>query len=157
MERRKIKIYIDTSVVGGYYDEEFESETRLFFEEVKQGRFQIIYSSVTDDELLGAPQRVRDLIKELPVKYVTRVELTEEAVALADTYLLEKVVGQTSREDCFHIAIATLHQVDILLSWNFKHIVNYTRIRGYNGVNMKLGYPTIDIRSPNEIVYNEED
>jgi hypothetical protein len=157
MERRKIKIYIDTSVVGGYYDAEFEIETKLFFEEIKQGRFQIIYSSVTDDELLGAPQRVRDLIKELPSKYVTRVELTEEAVALADTYLLEKVVGQTSREDCFHIAIATLYQVDILLSWNFKHIVNYTRIRGYNGVNMKLGYPTIDIRSPKEIVYNEED
>jgi len=157
MERRKIKIYIDTSVVGGYYDIEFELETKLFFEEIKQGRFQIYYSSVTDDELLGAPSRVRDIIKDLPSKYVTRVELTEEAVALADTYLLEKVVGQTSREDCFHIALATLNQVDILLSWNFKHIVNYTRIRGYNGVNMKLGYPTIDIRSPKEIVYNEED
>jgi len=157
MERRKIKIYIDTSVFGGYYDEEFELETRLFFKEIKQGKFQIIYSSVTDDELLGAPQRVRDLIKGLPTKHVTRVELTEEAVALADAYLVEKVVGKTSREDCFHIAIATLSQVDILLSWNFKHIVNYTRIRGYNGVNMKYGYPTIDIRSPKEIIYNEED
>ena len=88
MERRKIKIYIDTSVVGGYFDEEFKLETRLFFEEVKQGQFQIIYSSVTDDELLGAPQKVRDLIKELPAKYVTRVELTEESVALADAYLV---------------------------------------------------------------------
>ena len=157
MERRKLKIYIDTSVVGGYYDKEFKLETRLFFKEVKQGRFQIIYSSVTDDELLEAPKKVRELINELPEKYVTRVELTEEAFVLADTYLLEKVVGKTSREDCFHIALATLHQVDILLSWNFKHNVNYNRIRGYNGVNMKLGYPTIDIRSPKEIIYNEED
>ncbi len=157
MERRKLKIYIDTSVIGGYYDEEFELETRLFFEEVKQGRFQIIYSSVTDDELLGAPQKVRDLIKEFEASNVIKVELNEEAVALADAYILEKVVGKTSREDCFHIAIATLQQVDILLSWNFKHIVNYNRIRGYNGVNMKLGYPTIDIRSPKEIIYYEED
>jgi hypothetical protein len=157
MERRKLKIYIDTSVIGGYYDEEFETETRLFFEEVKQGKFQIIYSSVTEDELLGAPQKVRNVINEILNNNVTKVELTEEAVALADAYIIENVVGKTSREDCFHIAIATLQQVDILLSWNFKHIVNYNRIRGYYGVNMKLGYPTIDIRSPKEIIYNEED
>jgi len=157
MKRRKIKIYIDTSVIGGYYDEEFELETKLFFKEVKQGKFQVIYSSVTDDELLEAPKRVRDLIKNLPKEYVTKIKLTKEAFTLAETYLAEKVVGKTSYEDCLHIALATIHQVDILLSWNFKHIVNYTRIRGYNGVNMKLGYPTIDIRSPKEIIYNEED
>ena len=65
------------------------------------------------------------------------------------------MVGKTSRVDFFHIALATIHQVDILVSWNFKHIVNVQRIRGYNAVNMKLGYPTIDIRSPKEIIYYE--
>lgn len=85
----------------------------------------------------------------------TRVELTEEVVNLADTYIAENVVGKTSRLDCFHITMATVYEVDILVSWNFKHIVNVKRIRGYNAVNMKLDYKTIDIRSPKEIIYNE--
>ena len=89
------------------------------------------------------------------MQYVTRVELTEEAVLLADAYLLEKVVGKTSREDCFHIALATIHQVDILLSWNFKHIVNVSRIRGYNSVNYKLGHKILEIRTPREILSYE--
>ncbi len=92
----------------------------------------------------------------LPQKYITRVDLTEEAVNLANSYLEENVVGETSRTDCWHIALATIHRVDILTSWNFKHIVNVSRIRGYNAVNMKLGYSTIDIRSPKEIIYTNE-
>lgn len=85
-----------------------------------------------------------------------KVELNQEAVELADEYLAENVVGKTSRTDCFHIAMATIIGVDILVSWNFKHIVNVRRIRGYNAVNLKLGYKTIDIRSPKEIIYNED-
>lgn len=82
--------------------------------------------------------------------------MTEEAVNLADTYISEKVVGKTSREDCFHIALATINKAVILLSWNFKNIVNVFRIRGYNAVNLKLGYSQIDIRSPKEIINNEK-
>ena len=74
---------------------------------------------------------------------------------LGDTYIAENVVGKTSREDCFHIALVTIHKADILVSWNFKHIVNVMRIRGYNAVNLKLGYSTIDIRSPKEIINYE--
>ena len=85
------------------------------------------------------------------------VQVTPEALQLAQTYITEKVVGQTSLDDCIHIAVATLSKVDVLLSWNFKHIVNVYRIRGYNSVNLKLGYSTIDIRSPKEIVGNEND
>jgi len=106
--------------------------------------------------LLGAPEKVQELLPNLPESLKTRVELTEEAVNLADAYLAENVVGRTSRSDCFHIAMATIYEVDILVSWNFKHIVNVKRIRGYNAVNMKLGYKTIDIRSPKEIIYNED-
>jgi predicted nucleic acid-binding protein len=81
--------------------------------------------------------------------------LTEEAVMLGDTYIADNVVGKTSREDCFHIALATKYKADVLVSWNFKHIVNVMRIRGYNAVNIKLGYSTIDIRSPKEIINYE--
>jgi hypothetical protein len=81
-----------------------------------------------------------------------RIELTEEAIILADKYISEKVVGTTSREDCRHIALATINKVDVLASWNFKHIVNLDRIKGYNSVNMRLGYSIIEIRSPKDLI-----
>jgi len=156
MNERIPKIYLDTSVFGGYYDAEFDEDTQLLFDKIYLGQFQVVYSSTTEDELLGAPENVKQLLPGISDSLKTRIELTEEAVNLADTYLAENVVGRTSRSDCFHIAMATICGVDILVSWNFKHIVNYKRIRGYNAVNMKLGYKTIDIRSPKEIIYNED-
>jgi hypothetical protein len=156
MNERVPKIYLDTSVIGGFYDSEFEEETQILFEKIKLGQFHVIYSNTTEEELLGAPEKVQELLPNLPENLKTKVELTEEAVNLADTYLAENVVGRTSRSDCFHIAMATIFEVDILVSWNFKHIVNVKIIRGYNAVNMKLGYKTIDIRSPKEIIYNED-
>ena len=149
------RIYLDTSVIGGYYDTEFEEDTRILFEKIKLGQFHVVLSDITEGELQEAPEMIRNLFIELSAGQATKIELTEEAVQLADTYLAEKVVGKTSRVDCFHIALATIQRVDILVSWNFKHIVNVQRIRGYNSVNMKLGYPTIDIRSPKEIIYYE--
>ncbi len=97
------------------------------------------------------PDRVRNYLKGLGPKQKEFVEITQEAVNLADTYIREKVVGKTSRADCIHIALATIHKVDILVSWNFKHIVNINKIRGYNSVNLRLGYQTLEIRTPKEI------
>jgi len=85
-----------------------------------------------------------------------RILLTEESIKLADTYIAEKVVGKTSLEDCRHIALATINRVDVLASWNFKHIVNLDRIKGYNSVNYKLGYPMIEIRSPKDLLHYED-
>ena len=86
------------------------------------------------------------------IEKFNRIELTEEAILLADTYISEKVVGKTSLEDCRHIAMATIHKVDVLASWNFKHIVNLDKIKGYNSVNLKLGYQMIEIRSPKDLI-----
>ena len=85
-----------------------------------------------------------------------RIELTAEAILLADTYIKEKVVGKTSLEDCRHIVLATINKVDVLASWNFKHIVNLDRIKGYNSVNYRLGYPMIEIRSPKDLIHYED-
>mgnify|MGYP000589672708 CR=1 FL=1 len=156
MKKKPLVLYIDTSVIGGYFDVEFDQQTRLLFSSILKGEYQVLYSSVTEDELLEAPKQVRMLLDEIPKTLKTYVELTEEATELGDAYISEKVVGKTSREDCFHIALATIHKVDILVSWNFKHIVNVHRIRGYNSVNLKMGYSTIDIRSPKEIINYEE-
>ena len=155
MKTKKLNLYIDTSVIGGYFDVEFEEETKILFESILNNEFHIIYSTVTEDELINAPEKVRNLLNSIPIENKTRIELTEEAVLLGDTYIAENVVGKTSREDCFHIALATIFKADILVSWNFKHIVNVMRIRGYNAVNIKLGYSTIDIRSPKEIINYE--
>ncbi len=85
------------------------------------------------------------------------IELTDDAINLALEYIKENVVGQTSYDDCLHIAIATVSRLDLLVSWNFKHIVNIKRIRGYNGINIKNGYPTIEIRSPKDLIDYEND
>ncbi|MCW5912128.1 MAG: hypothetical protein KIT62_13730 [Cyclobacteriaceae bacterium] len=84
--------------------------------------------------------------------------ITDEALALAKRYIDENVVGKTSFDDCIHIALATIHKADILVSWNFKHIVNVYRIRGYNSINLRSGYQTLEIRSPKDIIgYESED
>ena len=150
------RLYFDTSVFGGVYDEEFEDISTLLFEKVKLGQMICVYSDLSETELKNAPQNVREFFADLPKQYMQYVEVTEEAYELAQKYLDEKVVGQTSADDCRHIATATVNKVDILVSWNFKHIVNVFKIRGYNSINIRCGYTQLDIRSPKEIVYNED-
>jgi predicted nucleic acid-binding protein len=148
----KQRIYIDTSIVGGYFDEEFKEATIKLFERLDNNEIIFVVSDLLDLELINAPQQVRELLFNYPANKFQRIELTEEAINLADKYIDEKVVGKTSLEDCRHIAMATIHKVDVLASWNFKHIVNLDRIKGYNSVNLRLGYSMIEIRSPKDLV-----
>ena len=148
----KQRIYIDTSVVGGYFDEEFKDDTLPLFERLEKGEIIFVVSDLLDLELINAPQKVRELLHNYSIEKFNRIELTEEAILLGDTYISEKVVGKTSLEDCRHIAMATIHKVDVLASWNFKHIVNLDKIKGYNSVNLKLGYQMIEIRSPKDLI-----
>ena len=151
-------IYIDTSVVGGYFDKEFSQDTIPLFERAKSGDVIIIISDLLEAELLRAPEFVKALLPSIPQNNIKRVKLSQEAAELADKYIEAKVVGKTSRADCQHIAIATLCNADILVSWNFKHIVNLDRIRGYNGINFQNGHKMIEIRTPKEITrYGSED
>lgn len=143
--------YLDTSVFGGYFDEEFSEDTSPFFERIADENITVIVSELLEDELSSAPDFVQKLFEEVLFKNSQYVNVTEEVEHLADTYVYEKVVGQTSYADCTHIALATINKADILASWNFKHIVNIDRIRGYNAVNLKLGYPILEIRTPKEI------
>ena len=103
-------------------------------------------------ELLNAPKVVREHLLSYSADNFERIDLTEEAIKLADSYISEKVVGKTSLEDCRHIALATINKVDVLASWNFKHIVNLEKIKGYNSVNLRLGYSMIEIRSPKDLI-----
>lgn len=150
------RVYIDTSVVGGQFDIEFSADTIPFFDAVKNGKLIILVSDLVKAELLGAPQNVRDFLAQLPAKQIENIRLTQDAADLANQYVLAKVVGETSRADCQHIAMATLEKVDVLASWNFKHIVNLDKIRGYNGINYLFGHNMIEIRTPKEIITNDD-
>ncbi|QOI98775.1 MAG: PIN domain protein [Flammeovirgaceae bacterium] len=146
------RIYIDTSVVGGFFDDEFKEPTQRLFKRLEDNEVKFIISDLLELELIQAPKHVNELLLNYPTDRFERIELTEEIMNLADRYIIEKVVGRTSLEDCRHIALATVNRVDVLASWNFKHIVNLDRIKGYNSVNLRLGYPTIEIRTPQELV-----
>ncbi len=154
----KQRLYIDTSVFGGYFDLEFEQFTKPLFERIFNQEFLVLYSSVTQDELENAPERVGELVTLIKADQTEFLVETDEAVDLALSYINEKVVGQTSYADCLHIALATINRADYLISWNFKHIVNVDRIRGYNSINIKMGYKQLEIRSPRELMkYGNEE
>ena len=146
------RLYLDTSVFGGYFEPEFKLWTKILFDRIKKGQYKLLLSRVIDIELTNAPQYVKDLALSIPDKQIEFVETTDEATQLADTYIKENVVSETSRADCLHIALATLNNADILVSWNFKHIVNVNRIRGYNAVNYRHGHKMLEIRTPREIL-----
>ena len=149
---KKQRFYMDTSVWGGLYDAEFVQETTMLFDMVKKGQIVCLFSDISINELMRAPEKVRLFFESLPENQKEKVAITPEILQLAKTYVDEHVVGKTSFDDCVHIATATVHKADLLVSWNFKHIVNIYKARGYNSINIKLGYPVLNIHSPKEIV-----
>lgn len=153
----KQRLYLDTSVFGGYYDDEFAEFTIPLFERLDKDEFILLFSTVTQEELVNAPLRVQNLVKSMKVEYTEFLEVSNESVDLATKYISEKVVGPTSYADCLHIALATIEKADYLISWNFKHIVNVQRIRGYNSVNVSEGYQELEIRSPRDFMNYEND
>lgn len=152
----KPRVYFDTSVFGGLFDDEFKDITSKLINMILNNEIICVYSDLTETELKKAPERVKEFFLKIPKEKKEFVEVSGEAFQLAKLYINEKVVGQTSLDDCVHIATATINKVDYLVSWNFKHIVNVFRIRGYNSINIRNGYIQLDIRSPKEIVKDED-
>lgn len=153
----KQRLYIDTSVFGGYFDDEFSEHTIPLLDRIRNGEFILLFSTVTQEELENAPVKVKELVRSLKAEYTEFLETTSEVVDLATEYIAEKVVGTTSFADCLHIALATINRADYLVSWNFKHIVNIQKISGYNSINIKNGYKQLEIRSPREFENYEND
>lgn len=151
----KPRVYIDTSVVGGYFDEEFEADTKKFFDRIFRKDFLVFFSEISETELFLAPNRVRELKNKIPPDCYRYLELDDDSKYLAQVYISEKILGPSSYNDAYHIALSTVNRLDVLVSWNFKHIVNFDKIKLFNSVNLKLGYPTIDIRSPLEFIDHE--
>ena len=152
-----MKFYVDTSVWGGFVDKEFSEWTIPFFEQARQGKFTIVLSDVTIGELEKAPELIRELPTTIPPDFLELVSITEEQLELANKYVQEGALTPKFHSDAQHIAISSILKVDSLVSWNFKHMVNFFRIRQYNSINLKFGYSTIDIRTPKEVTYGEQE
>jgi rRNA-processing protein FCF1 len=151
--KRKLRIYIDTSIIGGFFDKEFIVETKALFQRLENKEVIFVISDLLAKELEKAKREdKRNLLLNYDNDCFEYVELTEEAKTLADCYITEGIVGIKHKDDCQHIAIATVNKVDILASFNFKHIVNYDKIRLYNSVNLRQGYSTIEIRDPKHLI-----
>ncbi len=151
----KARLYTDTSVIGGCFDNEFSEISLKLIDEFKNGNKILSISDLTLRELEDAPVEINKMLMQIPEKHKEYLYLNDEAKILAERYIREKVVSSKYLLDAQHIAIATINRVDVLVSWNFKHIVNLRRIHLYNSINLKYGYPLIEIRSPREVI-NEE-
>jgi hypothetical protein len=156
MRRAPVRVYADTSVFGGVQDEEFRESSVAFFAEVEEGRFRLLTSPVVMAELRDAPAGVREFFDRL-LPRLDLAPVTEEALQLRDAYLAAGVVTARWAEDALHVALATIHDAELIVSWNFRHIVNYDRIRGYNAVNLLQGYHEIEIRTPREVLRDEDE
>jgi predicted nucleic acid-binding protein len=146
-----MKCYIDNSVFGGYYDIEFSEPTKKFFKEIDAGKKQPFISAISIMEVEGAPSNVRTLFEKHRGQS-TFLPMNKEIEALAEAYIKEKALTRKSLSDALHIATASVYRLDVIVSWNFKHIVNLNRIRLFHAVNLKNGYPMIEIRTPQEVL-----
>ena len=151
----KLRVYIDTSVIGGCLDEEFQGPSRRLIERCARGEITLVISEVTSRELARAPQAVRDILTSIDPGHLERIEVTGEVENLANRYIEAGALTETSLQDAEHIAAATVAGVSVLSSWNFRHMVNFWRIQRYSEVNLQWGYVPLDIRSPRELE-NEE-
>ena len=153
--RHLLSLYLDTSVIGGYFDDEWKVATRELWRQMEQGGFRFLSSDVTTQEIEDAPENVRDLFTDTFTRE-TLIELTSEMENLAAAYVRQNVVPPKYRDDALHVAVCVVAKIDYLVSWNFKHLVNVQRAAGFNAVNLLHGYPIVRIVNPLELIYGNQ-
>jgi predicted nucleic acid-binding protein len=154
---RLLRVYSDSSVIGGCRDIEFEDDSVRLIGWARQRELTLLISEVTLRELEAAPSAVREILSGIPLDCWEFVPLTTEILALRDAYIRAGVVGPQWLNDAAHVATATVAQADAIVSWNFKHIVRLEKIKGYNWVNESLGYRSLTIITPREVRLDESD
>ena len=152
-----LRIYLDTSVIGGCFDPEFQEWSETLMDDFRRGRYIAVISEVTAKEIEPAPDFVRELYNELLSFSTEVISVDENALSLVQHYMARSVLNQRFINDMLHIALATIAEVDVLVSWNFKHIVRLDKIRLFNTVNLEQGYKLLNIYSPREVIsYDQE-
>ena len=148
-----MRVYVDTSVIGGCLDEEFADESRALLDLARDGRLVLLVSDLLLEELASAPPAVLEVLAALPPDATETLTTTEGSRRLRDAYLAAGVVGAASERDAHHVALASVARADLIVSWNFKHIVHVDKIRMFNAVNLMQGHGLIEYPfSPTEVV-----
>lgn len=156
-KRRVMRVYADTSVFGGTCDIIFEASSKAFFDQVRLGRFRLVVSELVQKELEQAPVPVRMVFEEFLPDMDVVADLGS-GLLLQRSYLDSGIVTPKWDDDALHVALASVCECSVIVSWNFRHIVNLKRIRLYNAVNVLHGYSAIEIRTPLEVLeYDDED
>lgn len=143
-------------MLGGYFDDEFKEATQELWRQMEQGRFRFFTSLVMVDELTEAPERVRELFTTTFVPG-NILEVTGEMEQLAAAYMTQAILTPKYSDDARHVAVCTVARIDYLVSWNFRHLVNVEREKGFNVVNLLQGYPTLRIVNPLELIYGDKE
>jgi len=156
MAKRILRVYADTSVFGGVFDEEFSDASRTFFDQVRAGRFSLVSSSVVRREVALAPAHVQEFFWSTEAQMEV-LEVEEAAVALQAEYLRAGIVASKWAADALHVALATASGCSLIVSWNFAHIVHFDKIPLYNAVNTIMGHAAIAIHSPLEVIGHEDE
>jgi len=149
---KRLRIYVDTSVIGGCFDQEFQEDSRALINMAKTGEACLLVSQLLVDELKDAPDYIQRIIIDVPGNNVEAILFNMEALQLREAYLEAGVIGRNHAMDAHHVALATVARADVIVSWNFKHIVHFDKIRGFNAVNLREGYMPVEIRAPKEVV-----
>jgi len=152
---KKLRVYIDTSVIAGCLDDEFSLESNQLMEAIKQEKFILLMSDIIVSELINAPQSVKDILLSIPQRVIEVVKITAEVLQLRNAYINEGVVTSKSINDATHVAAATIARAAAIISWNFKHIVRLDKMKGYNQINLLNGYGILTIISPLEVTIDE--
>lgn len=152
---RQERIYLDSSVIGGYHDSEFAADSKRVIEYVRTGRVTLLLSEVVVQEILNAPARVQEVLSSIPPQNVERIELTREILTLRDAYVNAGIIARRWIDDATHVAAATVARADAIVSWNFSHIVRLDKMRAYNQINLMNGYGVLTIVTPKEVLYDE--
>ena len=155
MERRPIRVYADTSVYGGVFDDDFAEASQAFFDLVKKGELSLCVSEVVHQELAVAPEKVKALFQEF-IPAAQLLDIGPDALDLQQAYIAEGILTEKWYDDALHVALATVAECDVIVSWNFKHIVNFRKIPLFNAVNVLKGYRQLAIHSPLEVNTYEE-
>ena len=154
IRHQPIRVYADTSVFGGVFDAEFQTDSRMFFDQVELGRFQLVVSAIIEQELMSAPKEVRAFFDHV-LPMAERVTVSDDTRLLRDAYINSGIVTENHLADAFHVALATVAGCRLIVSWNFRHIVHFDKIPMYNGINKVMGYDEIAIHSPQEVIEYE--
>jgi predicted nucleic acid-binding protein len=153
----KLKVYVDTSVLGAVYDTEDPSRVtvtkQLLIILKKRQEYMPFISNVVLEEIEEAPLNIRNDLKHMVDTFSLEIIYeTEACVTLVEEYVKKKIIPRKYRDDARHIAVAVLHDVDVIITWNCRHMAQVEKKRMINAVNMMLGYRQIDIVTPLEVV-----